>query len=113
MSVPKELMDFYTKVCQARSPEEIFGGLNSGNPIEALKKAYHANSFACHPDHYATDPEATLYAETTFKLVHELFEEAQKKIENKTYGKPDAPVRSHWEWLSACAFTKWKRTTIN
>jgi serine/threonine protein kinase len=91
MSVPKDLMDFYTKICQARSPEEIFGELNSGDPMEALKKSYHANSFACHPNFYAGDSESTLYAEETFKSLHELFEEASKKIANGTYGKPDAP----------------------
>jgi serine/threonine protein kinase len=91
MGVPKELMDFYTKICQARCPEDIFGDLNSGNPMEALKRVYHTHIFSCHPDHYALDPEATLYAEETFKSLNVLFQEAINKLDNDTYGKPDAP----------------------
>jgi serine/threonine protein kinase len=91
MSVPSDLRDFYNLICQARGPEEIFGDLNGGDPRESLKRAYHAKSFACHPNFYATDPEAELYAKQTFQDLYILFEDALKKLENGTYGKPDAP----------------------
>lgn len=91
MAVPKHLMDFYTKICQAKSPEEIFGDLDSGNPMSSLKKVYHTHSFACHPDHYAMDEEAHVYAGETFKALTELFNEAIRKVTGDTYGKADAP----------------------
>ena len=94
MAVPKHLMDFYTKICQAKSPEEVFGELNGGNPLDSLKKVYHTHSFACHPDHYAMDEEAYVYAGETFKALTELFNEALKKVDSGTYGKADAPSLS-------------------
>lgn len=59
--------------------------------MNSLKKVYHTHSFACHPDHFATDEDAHVYAGETFKALTELFNEAIKKVTSGIYGKADAP----------------------
>src|ERR1019366_5160022 len=72
----------------ARSPEEVFGpftGDTQAEKLEAAKKVFRQITKAVHPDIYqgTTDFER---ANATFKRLAHLWEQAQARIENGTYG---------------------------
>lgn len=75
---------------KARSPEEIFGNLQgtSSEKLATARKVFLRIAKAVHPDIYAGTEDAEK-ADPTFKKLALLWEQAQAKIENGTYGRAD------------------------
>jgi serine/threonine protein kinase len=72
----------------ARSPEEVFGPFTNATQaekLEAAKKVFRQIAKAVHPDIYQGTPDFE-HANTTFKKLARLWEQAQTRINNGTYG---------------------------
>ena len=82
-----ELDYIHTSLDNASSPEEVFGTLvgTRTQKLEAAKKVFRQVAKSVHPDLYqgTTDFEQ---ANTIFKKLARLWEQAQRRIENGTYG---------------------------
>lgn len=85
------LQDIHDRLTAAKQPEEVFGG------IDDAKDKYRELAKVCHPDSY-TDPTGKYLANRTIPLLNALWEQAERKMNDGTYGDlratPSAPASS-------------------
>jgi hypothetical protein len=92
-----ELQRLANTLKNAKCPEDVFGIL-AGTMEDKLRKCQDSFRYLVklsHPDHFTADDDKKVATEA-FKLLNPLYEQAQRKIKDNTYGdnKPvkDAPI---------------------
>jgi len=80
-----ELDNVRKQLNKAKCPEDVFGKLTTANPLKAGKFLYHQFAKVCHADRY-TDPKDKKVADGAFQLLKKWWDQAEAKIEAKTYG---------------------------
>ena len=85
----KVLEKAYENLMQAVCPEDVFGEIIETSVDKAkdkLKKIYHELSRTVHPDCYDNDHNLKEMAKEAFQILGDLYQQAQKRIEDKSYG---------------------------